>query len=209
LIPFALLPLRIGSAIISALAVFSFGYLAHRLGAKPVAIALFLLSPPIILEARSANITWLAALGFLMPPQIGLFFVSMKPQLGIGISIFWMVESWRDGGWRQVLRVFAPISLALGLSLLIFGFWPVWIQDPSILVSNSSLWPQSIPIGLVLLVRALWRRQRGLAISSSPFLSPYLSMHTWSVAMLGLLPHNLEFVTAVLGMWLWIVVKAI
>jgi hypothetical protein len=209
LIPLALLPLRIGSSVVSGLAIFSFGYLAYRLGAKPLAWAFILLSPPVLLETQSANVTWLAALGIIMPPQIGLFFVSMKPQVGVGIAVFWLFEAWQRGRWKEVIRIFGPITLVFALSLAIFGLWPLRITEPIALTWNSSLWPQSIPIGLVMLVTAIRREKPGLALASSPFLSPYLSMHTWVVAVLGLLPGNLEAISSVVGIWLWIFVTAL
>jgi hypothetical protein len=209
LIPLSFLPLRIGSSVISALAIFTFGYLAYRLGAKPLAWALIVLSPPVILETQSANVTWLAALGVIMPAQIGLFFVSMKPQVGVGIAAYWLVEAWQRGRWKEVIRIFGPITLAFGLSLVIFGLWPSRITEPIALTWNSSLWPESIPIGLVMLVAAIRGKKPGLALASSPFLSPYLSMHTWAVAIIGLLPGNLEAISGVVGIWLWILVTAL
>jgi hypothetical protein len=208
LIPMAALPLRLGSAVISALAFYSFGFIAYRLGARPLAWALFMISPPVILEMRSANITWLATLGVIMPPQIGIFFVLMKPQVGIGIAIYWLVEAWRRGKWAEVVRIFGPVTLTFGLSLIIFGFWPLRITEPISLAVNTSLWPQSIPIGIVLILSAIRKQKSGLAISASPFLSPYLAMHSWGVAVLGLLPDNYLCVGGVIGLWVWILVKA-
>jgi hypothetical protein len=209
LIPLSFLPPRIGGSIVSALAIFTFGYLAYRLGARPLAWALIVLSPPVILETQSANVTWLAALGIIMLPQIGLFFVSMKPQVSVGIAAFWLVEAWQPGRWKEVIRIFGPITLVFGLSLAIFDLWPLRITAPIALTWNSSLWPQSIPIGLVMLVTAICNKKPGLALASSPFLSPYLSMHTWVVAVLGLLPGNLEAISGVVGIWLWIFVTAL
>jgi hypothetical protein len=139
--------------------------------------------------------------------QIGLFFVLMKPQVGIGIAIYWLVEAWRSGKWREVVRIFAPVGLDSGLSLIVFGFWTLRITEPISLAVNTSLWPQSISIGIVLILGAIRSQRPGLAMTSSPYLSPYLAMHSWSIPVLGLLPDNFLCIGAVIGLWAWILVK--
>ncbi len=146
--PWALLPVAVGRALLAIITILSFAYTAHRLGGKPLAIGLLLVSPPVMHELLVGNIDWLAALGFILPPQIGLFFVSIKPQVGIGVAIFWLVEAWRKGGWREVVRVFWPITAALALSMLIFGLWPLRFATQTGVGWNASLWPMSIPVGL-------------------------------------------------------------
>ncbi len=50
-------------------------------------------------------------------------------------------------------------------------------------------------------------RRKDYAISASPFLSPYLAYHSWAGVLLGLVQHDFELVTAVVGMWLVAVVR--
>ena len=45
LIPLALLPVQIGRALLAIITMVSFGYVAHRLGGKPLMIGLLLVSP--------------------------------------------------------------------------------------------------------------------------------------------------------------------
>lgn len=54
----------------------------------------------------------------------GAFLVVVDPQIGSMVALFCLVESWRKGGWREVLRVFWPVSLALLLSFALFGLRP-------------------------------------------------------------------------------------
>lgn len=72
-----------------------------------------------------ANIDRMVVLGLIMPTWIGLFFVLAKPQIGIGVAIFWAFESYRLGKLRQMARDFVPVSLAILISLWIYGPWPL------------------------------------------------------------------------------------
>jgi len=207
LIPLALLPVQIGRALLVIISLLSYGYVAHRLGAKPLVIGLLLVSPPVMHELLVGNIDWLAVLGFILPPQIGLFFVAIKPQVGVGVAVFWLVEAWRKGDWREVLRVFWPITAALALSMLIFGPWPLRFETQTGVWWNASLWPMSIPVGLALLVTAVRKRKIEFAMAASPCLSPYLMMHSWIGALLALSASLPEMTAAVIGFWILIVMR--
>jgi hypothetical protein len=210
LIPLALVPMKIGRAVLFLSGLISFAYVSFRLGAKPIAVAAFLLSPPVIHDLFFGNINWLPLLGILMPPQIGLFFVTVKPQIGWVVAVLWLVEAWRQGGIRQVLRVFWPISLALTLSFAFFGFWPYRFSAVLGYAQslNHSLWPTSIPVGLVLLVAALRKRNIRFALAASPCLSPYVLLYAWSGALITLSSMTMEMVAAVAGLWLLVVIRA-
>ena len=207
LIPLAVLPVPVGRALLVIVTLVSFAFVARRLGAKLPAMALLLASPPVMHGVLTGNIDWLAALGFIMPPQIGLFFVAIKPQIGVGVAIFWLVEAWRKGGWREVLRVFWPITVALAASILIFGPWPLRFEVQAGVWWNASLWPMSIPVGLGLLAAALHNRKIKFSIAASPCLSPYLLMHSWVVALLAVVDSLPVTAAAVVGFWILIAIR--
>lgn len=210
LIPFALLPENIGRAILFLLGIGSFAFSAHRLGAKPPALIAFLFSPPVIHCLLNSNIEWLPLLGFIMPPQIGLFFIAIKPQIGIGVGLFWLIEAWRRDGFREIVRVFWPVSLALLISFAIFGLWPLRFNDTLTLTRayNASLWPSSIPIGLTLLVASIRKRNIKYAIAASPCLSPYVLLHAWVGALVSAVSQPVETITAVIGLWILVIIRA-
>ena len=203
-IPMAFLPVEIGRAMIMVIGIFAFAFAAYRMGAKPIAMAAFLLSPPVVHSILNANLEWLPILGFVMPPPIGLFFVTVKPQTGFAVAIFWFVEAWRTGGVKAVIRTFAPVTIAYGISFLFYGFWPMGMFTALHYGANynSSLWPASIPVGLVLLVTSFQRRNIKYAMPASPCLSPYVIFHAWSSAVIALVNDPLQLITAVLGLWL-------
>ncbi|GAP06394.1 hypothetical protein ATHL_01248 [Anaerolinea thermolimosa] len=211
LIPLAVLPENIGRAILFLLGLGLFTFTARRLGATPLSCVAFLLSPPVLHCLLNSNIEWMPLLGFVLPPQIGLFFLSIKPQIGIGVGIFWLVEAWRNGGFKEVVRVFWPISLALLVSWIVFGFWPLRFFDTLSLTRtyNASLWPISIPVGLTLLASSVRKRNIRYAMAASPCLSPYVLLHAWVGALAAIISLPIETIVAVFGLWILVLLRAI
>ena len=204
LLPLALLPVRLGSAILFLLNLSIYIYVAYRLGTRGVWIIVFLLAPPVIHSLYLGNIDAFSLLGFVLPPQIGLFFVLMKPQVGLIMGLFWFGEAWRSGGVRDVIRVFAPVGIALLLSILVFGNWmtPDRLDLQVNSTWNASWWPWGIPFGLVLSVLSLRDQRREYAMAASPFLAPYVTHSSWVGVVTALLPRKLELLVAVIGMWI-------
>jgi hypothetical protein len=203
LLPLLLLSPKFGSAILSITNLLTFGFVSYRLGAKPLALAIIVFSPPVIYGVLDPNFDWLVALGLILPPQIGLFFILVKPQLGSILVIFWFVEAWRQGSLRQVIKVFSPVAIVFVFSLILYGFWPLRSSDLYNVGWNASVWPASVPIGIVLAVSAIRRLNKRLAIIASPFLSPYVAAYSLSIPVLGLLPAQLETIAAVIGLWVF------
>jgi hypothetical protein len=165
-------------------------------------------SPPVFYGMRMLNVDVLVLIGFVLPAPVGLFFVIIKPQMGLVMVIFWLVEAWRQGGLQAVLKTFLPVKVAVLLSFVLFGNWLAGRQsDLPGSFWNASLWPWSIPTGLGLLMVSLRERPKELAMSASPFLSPYLAYHSWAAALPGLIQRDYELVTVVIGMWLVAVVR--
>ena len=206
---FAIFPVKISQAIMTIIGLAAITYTAHQLGAKPLTIVFILVSPLTMHMVLNGNIDWLAALGFIMPPQIGLFFISMKPQMAHIVGLFWLIEAWRAGGWKEALRVFGPFGAVILLSFLLFGFWPSVYGRSLDLWWNASLWPQSIPIGLALTVAAIRKRKIEFAMGASPCLSPYLLLHSWIGALLAISASQIEAILAVIGLWILVIVQAI
>lgn len=208
LLPFALLSEKIGGIAFFIATFITYGWVAHRLKASRVALIAFLLSPPVFYGMRMLNVDILVLIGFVLPAPIGLFFVIIKPQMGFAMVIFWLAEAWRNGGIKEVFKTFSPVTFATLLSFFMFGNWQSGRQsDLPDSMWNASLWPWVIPVGLVLVLLSLRDRRKDYAISASPFLSPYLTYHSWAGVLLGLIQHDFEFLIAVIGMWLVAVIR--
>jgi len=201
LLPIAILPDRIGRAALLIVSLISMAIAGKKMGGNRITIALLLLSPPAIHGLLNGNIDWLAIIGFVLPPQIGLFFVSIKPQIGIAIAVYWLWQSWYHGGWRTALKVFAPFVLVLVLSFFIFGLWPLRFEREISLWWNASFWPASLPVGLALLVAGIRKNKFEFAVGASPCFSPYVLFHSWIVALLAIIKSTPESIAAFVGLW--------
>lgn len=205
ILPLALLPEAVGRALFFLLNLSAFAFTAHYLGAKPLTMFFFLLSPPVLHSLLNGNVDGLVVLGFVLPPPIGLFFLSIKPQIGAGVAFFWLVEAWRTGGVKQVVRTFAPITAAWLAAFAIFGVWITRWEQEIDLWWNASAWPLSIPVGLALLVTAVRTRRIQFAMPAGACLSPYVLLHAWVGALTALIKLPAEMAAAVLGLWLIVV----
>ena len=202
LAPLALLPAPAGAAILFTLTYFVYGWALLRAGACPWMALAGLGSRFVFVNALNGNIDWLPVIGLFLPPQIGLFLVVMKPQIGAGIAVYWLAEAWRKGKIREVARVFAPVMLAYLASFAVFGFWPVKmgvsLSDPY----NASLWPYGLAAGILLLAYALLKQQKFAAVAATPFLAPYVNIHSYAVGMFALIPYPVGLVLMTAMSWL-------
>jgi len=193
LVPFALM----GEFGLTAFFFVAFGvyvWAAWRLNISPLGTIFIMTSPLMAYNLMLGNIDWLVVIGFTMPAWAGLFFVLLKPQIGICVAAAWAWQAHRRGGLPQVVKTFAPVTLALALSFVVYGNWLSERSDDLLNATwNAGIFPHGVIIGIVLLFV-------GRTIAASPFFSPYLSAGSWSVMQFGL-PDKLNFAITC-GLWL-------
>jgi hypothetical protein len=207
LIPFAILPENVGRAlmVIAALAVYA--YVAHKLGASKLTLTLLLLSPPALHGILNGTLDWMTVLGVVLPSWLGLFFLAIKPQVGMIVILYLVFAEWQKGGAIRVLKTFLPVGLASILSVAIFGPWFLAIPSLDEITINTSLLPLALPIGLALTVTAIRKNEIRYSMIASPMLSPYLLLHSWIGAFLALAPNPYEAAAAVIGMWIVVALR--
>jgi hypothetical protein len=59
------------------------------------------------------------------------------------------------------------------------------------------------------LVRAIKARQAELSMAASPFLSPYVLLHSWAGAVVSLAGSTLEMGAAVVGLWILVILRSL
>lgn len=207
-VPLVFLPQLWGRAFLFMAALCAFTFSAWRFGAKPIAIVAFLLSPPVVMALWLSSIDWMPILGFVLPPQIGLFLIMVKPQMGSMVALFWFVEALRTGGWKEALRIFWPVTVALVVTFGLYGLWPLQASSLVSIEHNASLWPISIPVGFRLLVAAFRKRQLGYALAASPCLSPYVMVTSWASVLMAVSLSAPETLAAVVGAWILVLLRA-
>ena len=204
-IPLSLFPEQIGLWTVGIFNLSAFGFVAWKFGARLRTLALLLVTPQVLWGSHMGNVDWIVSLGLVLPPQVGLFFVLVKPQIGWIIAVYWLLVTWQKHGFSRVIRTFLPVCLCIALSLLAFGLWPLKSGDTIGKFWNLAWWPYAIPVGLVLLVKAVRNHKFGYAITATPFLTPYLATYSFPLPVLGLLPSELETTAAILGLWvIWL-----
>ncbi|MBI9047475.1 MAG: hypothetical protein JEZ06_23520 [Anaerolineaceae bacterium] len=197
-LPLRFLPTSLAVAIIRTLSFSTYAFVAYRLGAKPLSMLLIMISPQIMHTLINANIDWLAFLGFILPPQIGIFFVALKPQVGFALAIYWAFEAYQQ---KTLIKTFAPFIVVLVLSFVFFGLWPFnfnLVQE----AYNASAWPLSLPFGIVLLVKALKDKEIRIAQAISPLLSPHVMFYSWATFLFALISNPFYLLLAVASSWL-------
>ena len=189
--PFAALPQELGLFLYFVFTLLSFVAVAWKLGAKPVALFAFLLSPPVIQGVYYLNLEIWVLWGFVLPPPIGMLLVLVKPQMGVVFAVFLLVEAWRQGGWRRALWTALPTLSALGISFVLYGNW-IWsalVRNPTILNYdfNHSLGSMGWGVGAIMVIWALLGRHRPSAMGASVVLSPYSTLPSWTALMVAFL----------------------
>ena len=203
LIPIAVLPTMVGRVAIFLLGVAAYTYTAWKLGARRGPSLLFLCSTAVIGCLINGNIEWMALLGIVCPPWLGLILLAVKPQVGAGLGVYWLVTIWREHGFKKVILTFTPVTVLLIVSVLLYGLWPLrFSQTVAWSTSNGTLFPYGIILGVVILAEALRRRHSRAALASGPFFSPYVLSFTWIAMLAYLLDRPRLLAVAVVVLWI-------
>lgn len=134
------------------------------------------------------NAEGLVALGLILPPPIGLIFLMMKPQIGMALLAYYMLDSVLHTAvdWRKFLKLIAPLAVVGVVSVLIYGLWFTHSALVMGMDHNSiHFFPYGLPMGIALIVAGVSRKNIGYALMAIPLTTPYMIFHTWSFPILG------------------------
>jgi hypothetical protein len=207
--PLILLPFQWGGLLHIVISLASYMYTAVRLGATRMQLILFLTSGTVIGSLYFGNIDWLIMSGLWMPPQIGLFFVMMKPQVGICVAAYWAYAAWKQGGWRQLAKVFAPVTIAYLISFWMYGLWLFQLHGMENNPASVSIFPILIPVAVYLMYKAIRQQDGKLAALSSPMIAPYVSPSNFSVILLNLFNRPKLFLFVWAALWVLTIINTI
>lgn len=197
--PLAVLPHRLGRLGLFLFGFSSFVYIAFKLKAKPPSLLLFLTSFPVVACLYGGGLDWMPMLSFVTPAPVSLLFAAMKPQVGIGIGFFWLIDAWLEGGIKRVARDFLPIVILLLLSFAHYGFWIGTSLGKWDSPVNAAFFPYLIPIGLYL----LYTRQKPAAMASCICLSPYYTFFGLSAPLVVLFQHPRLMLIGWIVLWIY------
>ncbi len=214
LLPFVLFPVNIARGLVLVVTLAVWVYIAWHLNSNWLAFVALLVSPTAIGSLLASNLDAFVVSGIFLSPVYGLFLLMIKPQIGFGISLYYLVDAWKTNRFLGVVRRFAPIALAYIAGLMLFPVWLSRLFGQFSNIWNRSIFPYGIPLGAFFLWLAIRRKNVWFALVSAPFFSPYLTFYTYLIVQIGLLHEEVEKVIRrdvlqiILCIFLWIIMLA-
>lgn len=127
----------------------------------------------------------------------------LKPQMGIGIALYWLYNEFRAGGIKRVLITFAPVTVTILLSFAIWGIWPLKMLGLTERYGgNTSLFPYSLLVGILFLILAIAKQNRRYAYCVGPLLSPYNTIYSWATVHLATVKNTKACIVFCIVSWL-------
>lgn len=188
LTPFAILPPQVGFWLWNLVGALGFMVAIRYLNGRFLPFALSLPCFWLFFVGQFEGIVALGlTLGLLAPPLwagLGLFFLSLKPQLGIIPILFVLLH-------RRDFRLLLVPAAVYGLSLLHWGWWlPEWIgsmmhNNAGNYSTNISLWPYSL-----VLLPLFWFRRDSLKVwlIVQSLVMPYFAVYSLALLFTLYLP---------------------
>ena len=210
-IPLTLLPAHLSRGLIFIASIFSTIFFGWKVKAKPIAAAIILLSPTVIGSLLAGNLDLILLPAIFLPPPFALLILMIKPQMGLGLAIYYLYNYITRRKWQELITAFSPVITALLFSAY---FFPGWIEIVTNMPSNPwnrSIFPFGIPIALIIIYISVKDKNRLLSIGASPFMSPYLTFYSYSVLQFSLLDEKItkyfsrELVQLILMITAWII----
>jgi hypothetical protein len=198
--PFRFFSLRFSQSLNAFFAFFFISLLVVRSKGSFFSLLVTLTSFPFVALLGNASVDWVVAAGFVFPSISTVPLVSVKPQSGIFVILIWFKQA--SNKKRFVLLTF----LFILATFLIWTYWPLkmWenIQALSLEHVNTSLFPWSIPLALLLLYFAWVNEDDLLAAGASLSMAPYFSPQSLIVSF-AILSGRYPKIAALLSAFLW------
>lgn len=192
LLPIVLFPPDLAHGVMYVVCSLLLFFIMWRLNVNLVAAVAFFLSPTAVGALMVNNIDPIVISSILLPPFWGLFLLVTKPQIGLGLVIYYLVETWQKDGFWGTVRIFAPVSIIWFGSAALFPIWIERMLNNSQIIWNRSLFPYLIPVGLFFLWLAFKNKNPYFALASSLFFAPYHSFYSYIVVQIGLMHPDVE-----------------
>jgi hypothetical protein len=210
----AIVPMQVGRGIWFAMGFLSYIVIAYKLGARGFGLIAFMLAPPLVHDLLNANLNWLVLWGLVLPAQWGILLLVIKPQIGGFAVLYRLVEQYQQGSIRGVIKAVLPTLILTIIGMVMYGLWFVTILNNGISENlttyNSTLFPYSIPFGLIALYLSWRRKDITWAIAAGPLLSPYASFHSYVALLMPFCKSQKWMVLAVSILWalvIWTIVS--
>jgi len=206
LAPLAMLPLETSWAVFTVLSLAAFLIALYRMGLTPDQLGLVALSPFFLYNLWHGNLDSFVLLGSVLPPAAGIWLLLLKPQLTWPLIAIWLLRCRKDVRSRSsVAFAFSFLAAAAIAGIATLPHLP----HPADMPWNTSLWPFSIPIGILLLLFARRFDDEQLALGAAPLLSPYVGAPSWVLSTLPFLRRPRFLAAFVALAWAAVFLRAI
>jgi hypothetical protein len=176
---------------------FVFGFTGYLIAFKRLQLSVWsimtlLLNPFVYFDLALGNYEWLILLGATLQVAFGSWIAILKPQSSIILFVLWL----KQRHWTALIPVAA---LAVLFVLRVYT-----LPNRSEMYWSVDIWPYGIPIGIMLAWFAFKRNDMLLALAAAPFLSPYVGIQTWGMALLPLTRNKFMLIAGVLASWFYV-----
>lgn len=196
--PLGWLSARAATAAIGAISVVTIALLVRRFSAPDWITVPIMLSPSGFWLLINGQTEWLMLLGVLFSNGLDVMLLTLKPQVGLWVIPAHLRRAGHDW-WKYLL----PSCLLIAVSFVIWPLWPVHIADyRHVLLPadwNASLWPYSIPFGVVCSWRAWRTGDERWGLLASPFLFPYVNLPSYIGVLIVIFSRWPRICTSVYG----------
>lgn len=163
-----------------------FVWVCLRLKMPLWAVIPFLVFSGALMGVLVGNVEGFVALGLVLPAPVGIVFLMMKPQIGLAVTAYYVLEALIYSGWRKAALILVPVLVLFSVSFILYGDW---FLKPLELIGRGYntifYFPIGVPVGVALVVAGVARRNVGYALMAIPFTTPYMIFHTWAFPFLG------------------------
>lgn len=196
LAPFGLFSAKFSAGMVSTLSLTILLLLCRRYQIGLFKTTMLALSPPMISILWMGQIDLLVLAGLFLPAAWWPVVAISKPQTALGLGF----QALQREHIKQAVMI---LTVVVGVSLLIFGLWPVKILQVPLPTEYDwniwkGIWPWSLIPGIALVLWGVARKSERHLLAASPFLMPYttlsgfigpwLALHTglkdWQAAIL-------------------------
>jgi hypothetical protein len=193
LLPFGLFPLHVGRALFFIASILIFIFILWKTESNALTAVAVFLSPTLLGGLLASNPDLFILSGILLSPTWGLLVLLLKPQIGMGLFFYYLYWSWKDGGLKNSLIIFAPVVIGYLVSLALFpALISKLLHKSAIDPWNRSIFPYGIPLGIFFLWLAIRKKNPYLALAVGPFFSPYLTYYSYLAVQIALLHKDVE-----------------
>jgi hypothetical protein len=176
--PLGLVPFQLSAAILAAATILGVLALSRRFELGLVKTLLIFASPPVLYNLFQGQVDILVLLLLFLPREWWPIAALTKPQIttGLAFSIILRKDLW--------LRTSVVTGIVLGISLLLFGFWPLEILELSRAAFSGDvphsilqkIWPLQTILAVGLISFGIERDDERFFVAASPFCFSYATI---------------------------------